>query len=794
MRRRRRWWGLLLLSSAVLGCSLLNGIQRSGERRLPGLAAPVSVSRDEKGMAFIQAASSADAMRALGFVTAQDRLFPMELSRRMAQGRISELAGEPALALDVRMRTLGFAWQARRHAALLDAATREFIQAYLDGVNAYIEGFPGEHPLEFRLAGIAPTPWRVEDTLALLYYMSWNSSANLQTEILMQALVDRLGWDRARELWPLNLNPDAPVSEDAPPAAPPAGTTAAVPMAGLMDLMRQGPLRMGSNNWAVSPQRSVSGRAVVASDPHLDVRLMPGPWYPAGLACPGYRIVGAGIPGLPGMVVFRTNFVAAGITNSYADTQDLYVETLDAERPGHYREGARAVPLEERPETVRVRDPKAPGGFRTHTFTVRATRRGPLVAEVLSPPETRRALSLRWAPFETMGPRLGLQHAMFARSAAELREVLADVNLLVLNFVFADQDGHIGWFTSGKIPIRAGGDGTLPRLVDGGGDDWTGWIPVEEMPQALDPAKGWLGTCNHRTVGPDYPYYLSSYFGASFRYRRLKQLLEPLRPLEAEDHWRFQRDTRNLLAERVAPILARELRQDPETRDLGDALAAWDHCDRPEAAAPAVFQAVYNELARQTFRDDLGEELTNALLGTWYFWQERFARMVEQGASPWFDDLETPDRRESLNELARRAGQAAREELVRRLGPDPGTWQWGRLHALELVSPVRRRGLGKGLLGGGRHPLGGSGDTLLRGIYDVNTPYDIVYCASLRMVADLGDPDKVLAVLPAGVSGRVFDPHYKDQTAAYLDGAPLYWWFSDAAVAAHTRATLRLTP
>jgi penicillin amidase len=790
--KRYRWWWPGLLLVVTMGCGTLNAIQRTGELRLPGLAAPVSVSRDEKGMAMIHASNQADALRALGFVSAQDRLFQMELSRRVAAGRVSELVGEQALALDVRMRTIGFARQARRHADLLDAGTRAFIQAYLDGVNAYIEGCRNEHPLEFRLADLQPAPWQIEDTLALLYYMSWNSSANLQAEILMHMLVEKLGWQRAQELRPLNVNPDAPAPEDPPPPLA-EGSALAAPSTHLAAFLHEGSLRLGSNNWAVAPTRSGGGGAAVASDPHLDVRLMPGPWYPAGLVCPGYRIVGASIPGLPGMVVFRTNHVAAGITNSYADTQDLYAETPDPAREGHYLEGRRSLPFEVRQEAVRVRDPKAPGGFRDHAFEVRATRRGPVISGVVPPLASEQIMTLRWAPFETMGPRLGLQRAMFARSAAELREILAEVNLLVLNFVFADREGHIGWFTSGKIPIRANGDGTLPRAV-GGDDDWSGWIPPERMPQAMDPDKGWLGTCNHKTVTAGYPYYLSSYFAPSFRYQRLTQLLETPMPLAAEDHWRFQRDTRNLLAERLAPLLAAHLLQDPETRDLGAALNAWDHCDRPESTAPAIFQEIYGELARQTFADELGAELTEAMLGVWYFWQERFARMLQDGRSAWFDDLGTADRREGLAELVSRAGHAARANLTRRLGSDPDRWQWGRLHQLELVSPVRRKGFGKGLLGGGRHPMAGSGETLLRGSYAFNVPYDVVYGASLRMVADFSDPDKVLAVLPGGVSGRVFDPHYKDQIGAYLSGAPVYWWFSPEAVAAHTRSTLLLAP
>ncbi|MFH1983142.1 MAG: penicillin acylase family protein [Pseudomonadota bacterium] len=781
---------------ALTGCASMNRYQSTGDLSLAGLTAPVTVHRDEKGMAFIYAGNRRDALVAYGFVTAQDRLFQMELVRRLAEGRICELAGDKALALDRRMRTIGFYRQAQRHAALLDDNTRRHFEAYLDGVNAYIGTREEFWPLEFKLAGIRPTPWTVADSLAIFYYMSWNSSANLHTEIIMQMLVEKLGPQRAMALMPININPDDPLGARGAGDAPAArfAATGRPLTDGLAAFLEDGPLRVGSNNWVVGPKMTAAGKPILANDPHLDVRMLPGPWYPAGLILPEQRIVGVGIPGISSMVIFRNDYIATGLTNAYADAQDLYVEDVDPDQPDHYREGERSIPFETVTEEIRVKDKSAPDGFRSESLKIRLTRRGPVVSGVLPGLETSRVITLRWAPFETMGPRTGVESFMFAKSAQDFRSVLADVNWMMLNFVFADTGGNIGWVSSGKIPIRAEGTGTVPTAVTGPQDTWTGWIPFDEMPQAMNPAKGWVGTCNHKTVSADYPYYYSSYFASSYRYRRLKEIMESAAETTGADHWRFQQDTVNTMAMTMAPIFARILKVSPDTRDMAKILDAWDYSDDPDKAAPAIFQAVYRELARATFEDELGPDLAATMLESWYFWQERFQRMVVAEAGPWFDDVSTPEVREDFTDRVLTAGAAARSWLSERMGSDPYRWRWGKVHTITYLSPVRRSGLGQGVMGGGTHAYPGSGETLYRGIYDFKTPFDVTVSAALRMVVDFSDPDRIMAILPGGVTGRVFHPHHTDQIETFLSGAQAWWWFSDAAIAAHTTDTLVLQP
>jgi penicillin amidase len=393
-----------------------------------------------------------------------------------------------------------------------------------------------------------------------------------------------------------------------------------------------------------------------------------------------------------------------------------------------------------------------------------------------------------------MGPLLGTEQLMSARSIEDVRKALSRFDIMMLNFVFADKEGNIGWIASGKLPIRSQGDGTVPYVVKDSTDNWSGWIPFDKMPQIYNPQRGWVGTCNHNTVGRDYPYYYSSQLTSSYRYRRLIQLMEKPGKKSVDDHWQFQRDAVNLMAKEIAPIMAQALRKHEATKELGNILSQWDYVDHPDQPAPIIFQAVYRELALLVFQDELGEDLAMTMLNNWYFWQERLQQMVLEGTSSWFDNILTKDVRETRDALFHQAALTAIDKLRSPLGKDPKEWKWGKVHTIEFVSPIRPEGFGKGLLGDGPHAFLGSGETLCRGIYEFKDPFKVTVSASLRMVADLSDDDKVLAVLPGGVSGRLFHPHNKDQIKAFINGDKVYWWFSDKAIQEHKKTTLLLKP
>jgi penicillin amidase len=789
------WLVALTLVAAVLYTRFVDRYQRDGALKLAILSAPVHVVRDEQGIPYIHAASLDDAIRAQGWVTAQDRGLQLEFERYLSSGRLAELVGESALQADIELRLAGTARHGRRQAEMLAPADRHFYELYLEGLNAYIADQARESQFGFGLLGIEPRPWTLADVMTLQYFLSWQSSVNLQAELVAQELSDRLGPARAAALAQVTINPDDGGTAGLEP--PPAVARVPGPPMGLRAddawfSTGQKALELGSNQWVMSGSRSASGAPVLVNDPHLDARTLPGIWHPVGLITPDFRAVGAAGPGIPGIAVGRTSHVAFGVTNAYADVVDLFVETGDPRDPGHYLEGDQSYPFEVIEETVRVRRRPGSSEFREVPLRIRLTHRGPVISDHGMGVTAGKLLSLRWTAPEAMQADTGAWALFTARDVDGARRAIGQ-STAPFNYVIADTAGNIAHATGGRVPVRRRGDGSRPLAVTDGTDAWAGFIPREDMPGQVNPARGWVGNANHRTVARDFPTPYSTYFAASWRYRRMLELLESKPRFSTADHWAFMRDTQNPMAVRVAPLMGAALRAHPDTRAAGEVLAAWDHRDEAGAAAPAIFQSVYRHFAQRVFEDDLGPDLAARYLGNYYLWHERLALLLEDPDSDWFDDQRTPGR-ENRDDLFHLAGQDALAELQPVLGDDVRRWEWGKVHTVTFFSPLIPGAAAAGILGGGTHPKEGSGETLNRATFRFDKPYAATSIASLRLVADLGDPDKVMAVLTGGASGRQFDPHLKDQTAAWLDGEPRYWWFSDGAIAGHKVSELTLTP
>ena len=792
---RGLWVLALAILAGVLWTRLVDRYQREGSLPLAILSAPVRVVRDGQGIPYIHAQSLDDAIRAQGWVTAQDRGFQLEFERYLSSGRLAELVGESALKSDIELRLAGIARHGRRQAAMLAPDDRRFYELYLEGVNAYIADQRQEQQFGFGLLGIEPRPWTLDDVMTLQLFLNWQSAVNLRAELVAQELIDKLGPDRAAALAQVTVNPDDGGTTGLAPLPADAVTPPALDLRADAAWFRTGPKarEVGSNQWVMAGSRSTGGAPVLVNDPHLDARTLPGIWHPVGLITPDFRAVGAAGPGIPGIAVGRTSHVAFGVTNAYPDVVDLFIETEDPNQAGHYLEGDRSYPFEVIEETIRVR--KRPGGseFSRVPLRIRFTHRGPVISDHGMGVAAGKLLTMRWSTPETLEADMGAWALFTATDVAAARRAIGR-NTAPYNYVIADSAGNIGHATAGRVPVRRRGDGSRPVAVIDGTDAWDGFVPWDAMPGQVNPARGWVGNANHRTVTRDFPTPYSTYYAASWRYRRMLELLESKPRFTPEEHWAFMRDIRNLMAARIAPLMSAALVAHDDTRAAGEVLADWNYDDETDAAAPAIFQSVYRHFARRTFQDELGAELAARFLGDYYQWQERLAILVEDDpASDWFDDQETPAR-ETRDDLFHRAALDALAELRPVLGEDVRAWQWGRIHTITFFSPVVPGTAVAGVLGGGSHPKDGSGETINRAIYKFDKPYAATGIASLRMVADLGDPDKVMAVLTGGASGRQFDPHLRDQTAAWLDGEPRYWWFSDAAIAEHAVSELTLTP
>ncbi|MCF8168722.1 MAG: penicillin acylase family protein [Rhodoferax sp.] len=803
-RLKRTALGLLVLLGVGLGAGYYmlrsaGQTQVDGSISLSGLKAPVKVLRDKAGIPYLFAENTPDLIKAQGFVTAQHRLFQSELFRATWRGELAATLGPDTLPSDIRMRVLGLQRNGLKHAEKLSPESRAFFQHYVDGMNAYIANNASDFPLEFKLLGLQPKPWVVSDLVTLVHYIHYSHATNFKAEVVAQKLIDKLGLERAQAIFPLTHSPDWSTK-----------TSHAMPDAQRNDwaqlnvdwnhlairpdtLNHQG---LGSNNWAVGPSRSASGKAMVANDPHLDNRILPGTWHPVGLFSPDIQAVGAALPGMPGIMVGRTKHVAFGVTNAYGDVQDLYIETVDPQNPANYLHAGQSVPFGVIKETLRIKDKTAPGGMREQALTLRTTLRGPVISdhEGLGP-KGDKVLVLRSTDAEVLGPQIGVEHLLTAPDAAAFDREVQKIDLMMFNFVFGDDQGNIGHRATGAVPIRSGKDGGFPRLPDpGGADDWTGFIPKDKLPGMFNPGRAWVGTANHDTRPDAYPWYYTNYVAPSYRYARMGQVLGQSQKMTVQDHWTLMDDNRNLQSDALRPALMAALKTDPAQVDLARILEQWDGVDHADSAAPLIYQALYREIALGTFSDELGADVTKDMLSTWYFWQQRFDTLLQTPDSAWFDDTSTPARRETLADVIRAAAPRARAQLEALQGKDPGAWRWGKAHTLRFVSPLRRKGAGQELVGGFTVERGGSGETLNRGVYDFQKPYEVAFFASMQLVVDFGDADKINAVLAGGVSERHFQPHQNDQARQWVAGRRGNWWFNPEQARAHAVSTLTLTP
>ncbi len=708
----------------------------SGRLVLAGLSATAEVKRDAHGVIRIEAQSLADLFFAQGVAHAQERLWQMEFQRRLGAGRLAEVLGPAALETDKFMRTLGVYRAARAAYRALSPEIRDQLDAYVAGVNAYLKTNP-PLPLEFRLLGFRPEPWRPEDALVWAKLMSWELSHNYDAELKRYRLLAR-GLTKARinELLP-------PYPEDAPTvvrsvAARPAPADGAL-AEGLLRALPE--VRVGleaSNNWVIAPERSATGGALLANDPHLRLTA-PSIWILMELKAPGFHAVGASFPGLPGIVIGRNDHVAWGVTNMGADVQDLYV--LE-EAEGGYRYRGEVRPYRVREEVIRVKG-RSPVKLR-----VRETVYGPVISDVVEVPGAR-PLALRWVSLDdgdtTLEAFLRLQRARsFEEFLAALRYYVAPSQ----NFVYADRTGKIAYVAPGRIPIRKPGhSGAYP--VPGTGEwDWQGWISFEELPRAEDPPEGYIVTANHKPVPKDYPYLLGVDWAEPFRAERIEALIRSRPRHDLESLRAIQLDEVSLLYRAFRPVLERLRPKSERARAWQKRLLAWDGDTRAKSEEASVFEAWYTELSR----------LPEAEVGERYWEEPRYLlRAMLEG------DAACTARGVECMEFAADALEAALQRLGEVVPP------WGQLHPAVFAHPVMsqdprvRRVFERSIA------RGGDRYTVNVGIYRPED-FRMFWGPSYRQLVDLAHPEESRFVHPMGQSGNVLSRHYADLLPLWARG------------------------
>ncbi|MGH6944759.1 MAG: penicillin acylase family protein [Geminicoccaceae bacterium] len=765
MRRALRWLarGLLLLIVLTLGVLgggylwLRGALPRlEGEIRVAGLRAPVTIVRDRWAIPHIEAESDLDASFALGFVHAQDRLWQMEFQRRLGAGRLAELVGPAALPTDRFMRLLGMYRLAQASVARLRPATRAWLEAYAAGVNAYLAVRQGPLPPEFLLLGDTPEPWSPADSLVWVRMMALDLSVNWRDELLRARLSKRLSNEQIADLWPAYPK-GAPITL--------ASTVRDLPLDALAALLPSGPgPGDGSNAWVVAGSRTRSGAPLLANDPHLGLQA-PGVWYLAHLRSPELELIGATLPGVPGVVLGHNGAIAWGFTNTGSDTQDLFVERVDPTDPDRYLTPDGSAAFTEREEIIRVK------GVAPVTLRVRATRHGPVLSDLLpDAPGTfgsGQVVALAWSALTEED--VGLETLFKLSRAHDWPGFVAAVRGHIApqqNILYADVKGQIGFIAPGRVPVRKHGDGRWPVPGWSGAYDWQGWIPFEELPKRVDPPDGVLFNANNRVVPDNYPYLITADWEPAYRARRLAALLAGAR-YDLSDFAAIQADQLSLLADDLLPLM---LEAKPATAEAAEAmgrLRAWDRVMRKEAAEPLIFAAWYRELSRLIYEDELGDLFRD-------FWniRPRLMEHVLHDRPVWCDDIRTAAL-ESCGELMTRALDLALADLRARFDRDPLAVPWGEAHPARMAHPILGHRPLLARLFDIEVPSGGDSTTIDVGHYlirDAERPFASTHAPTYRAIYDLGDLDRSRFVAATGQSGNPLSAHYRDLTTLWARG------------------------
>ena len=761
--------------------------QVSGEMRLFDLNDKVEIFRDRWGVPHIYAQDRQDAFFAQGFVHAQDRLWQMELQRRAATGRLSEIFGHRTLHVDRLFRRLGFHRSAQREIDQpASQAATDSLTAYVEGVNAAIRQTTVLPP-EFLLLRHEPEPWTLIDSLSWGRLQGWRISSNWDSEILRYMLATRLDAGTLAQVEP-QYPAGQPLAVPAGAASGPDDTDFELRLADLLPFSGGG----GSNAWAVAGWRTESGKPILASDPHLGPQ-MPALWYEVHLEAPGLRVAGASLPGLPGVLIGHNDRIAWGITASFVDVQDLYAEQISSESPAFYRSG------ESWREGQVVREPIVVRGETDswiEEFLV--THHGPIIGPPLGFDDPPIALS---STIEQITNSLeSILELNRAGTWDEFRAALAKLEAPTLNFVYADEDGNIGYQLAGRVPIRGRGDGLLPAPGWDPRYDWQGFIPFERMPTCLNPATGCVVSANNKIVDDDYPFFLSHEWVAGYRAQRMSQLLGEAEGLNIDSSKAVQLDAYSIPGRELVELMGHLLDGSVVESPTWELMREWDCQVAVDSAGAAAYAVLRRELIREIYEPKLGGYL-KYYLGAHVHELARAPSVQSRLTGAILDILGRPPGEwfgngvDSWRPALLRALERSDRFLRNRLGPDHNSWEWGQLHTVSFNHPLGESSLLGGVLNRGPFPMGGDFDTVSQSPPDFENDFSAsIWLASYRQIFDLSNFDLGRSIQATGQSGHPLSSHYFDQGRLWLRDDYHPTPFSRMAVLGQAQDLLTLLP
>jgi penicillin amidase len=774
--------------------------------QIKGIKERITIRRDERGIPYVEANNDDDLYFGQGYATAADRLWQMDLLRRTARGELAEILGagpgNVALDQDKLHRTYGFSQAADEEYANLSPKSRALLEAYARGVNAYAASLdPKSRPAEFQILNYEFRPWIPQDSLIAVKLFFEALSDTWRLDLMRQGLTS-LTPDKQAALMPAISPLDVlVVGKDVPAKAAPArssGARAAVtePLSSesLKALAHNASIaaaaldRVGlyaeelaaSNNWVISGKRTVSGKPLLANDPHLRPTA-PSIWYMVHLSAPGMRIAGVTSPGLPGVIIGHNEHIAWGFTNVGPDVQDLYLEKFDPANPKRYQTLAGWQDAVVRREEIKVRKGFVGAEYDVVNHDVTVTRHGPIIFE-----GDGKRYALRWTAFDSKRLTGDLNYALNrARNWEEFKVALRSFVAPTQNIVYADVNGHIGYHASGIVPIRKSGDGSLP--YDGSTDagEWTDYIPLAKLPNVYDPPSGMIVTANQRIVGTDYPYHLTHSWAQPYRARRIFDLLSEKPKHTADDFRRIIGDVYSIAGALFAQEAVKTLRPkltpaDEKLRATLDAFEKWDGRVNAESTVAPIVGQMRLAFRSKLLAGALGPDLVRNF--QWSNFDTTLDRILKEQPAGWL-----PKEYPSYADLMRASYDDARAVLTRNLGADESKWTWGDLVKARFPHPLSTAPLIGVQFTVPPFPQNGTGGL-------VGATVNVGAAVSMRLIADPGDWDKTQMGIALGESGAPKSPHWTDQLADWRAVTPREFPFTPAAVTKATKTTLVLAP
>ena len=813
MRLALRIFGWLLTLLVLAGGGLAWWLflrplpQIDGSAPLPGLQNQVTVDRDIWGIPHVRASSLADMAEAQGYVVAQDRLWQMDLLRRVARGQLSEILGPVTLPVDKHFRLLRFGPAADRDTTLLDEESRIVMEAYSRGVNKFIEQHQRNLPVEFKLLKYQPQPWQPSDSLVIGAYMYETLTETWEEKFNRAQVTARVGPEKAKDLFSIEAaldrfvvgDPDQPgdssqrsgdpgdedddddmsqddvlkASKQSPDSPAFTDLTSALAPAVLEwvgESQRDIRHALGSNNWVVSGDHTATGKPLLANDTHLELSVPP-IWYQMHLTCPGWNVKGFTLPGAPLVIIGHNDRIAWGFTNNGADVQDLYVETFNPAQPEEYKVNGKWLKAQTVDELIHVK------GAPDEHFPVTVTRHGPVVKK-----DGNTSYSLRWTAIEPGALANTYNRLGKAQNWKEFREVMKSVWGPAQNAVYADVRGNIGYLVAARVPIRKKGRGEVPVPGDTDAYEWKGYIPFDELPQVFNPEDGLIVTANARVAGPDYKPYLTDRWEEPYRTARIWDLLHDKHDLRPADMMKVQADTYSypdvFLAEQLVPAAKISAPKDPRAQKLISLANDWNGIADADSVVVPFLEGTRRAALKLILQPVLGND------ANLYQWRSTsfLQRVLTERPPSWL-----PSTYKNYDELL----AAAADQSVQYLEKDSDSpkiedWPWKRFDSLEMLHPLGREGWLKKLFSITGKPQGGTAFSP-RAATRHHGP-------AMRFVANPGNWDDSLMLIPGGQSGQLGSLHYSDQFRYWYEGIPILAPFTDSAQSATRKHSLILKP